>query len=38
MSAAIARFSGLSPFEATSSITAKAKMPATAGQCPSRSG
>ena len=35
---AIARFSGLSPFEATSSITAKQKIPAAAGQRPSRLG
>ena len=34
----MARFSGLSPFEATSSIVAKAKMPAAAGQRPSHAG
>ena len=38
MSAAIARFSGRSPFAATSSIAANAKMPAAAGQRPSFSG
>ncbi len=37
-SAAIATFSGLSPFDATSSITANAKIPAAAGQWPIRSG
>ena len=34
----MARFSGLSPLEATSSSAANAKMPAAAGQLPSRSG
>ncbi len=37
-SVAIARFSGLSPSEATSSSAAKAKIPMAAGQLPSRSG
>ena len=38
MSAAIARLSGLSPFEATSSIVANANIPAAAGQRPSHAG